>query len=100
MFAPPLIRLLLIGQAVALMFWLYNIAITREGIARVLIGVPFMGLNALFNATCGSFIFWELPREVFFTDRLKRHKAGNDPEKARIARALCCEMNKADPGHC
>lgn len=96
----PLIRLLLIGPAVAAMFWLYSLAVTRRGILRLLIGAPFMGLNALFNLTCGSFIFWELPREWFFTDRLKRHKAGTNADKARLAHILCCEMNKADPGHC
>lgn len=96
----PLIRLLLIGPAVAAMFWLYSLAVTRKGVLRALIGVPFMLMNAAFNATCGSFIFWELPREWFFTDRLKRHKAGDNIDRARIAQMLCREMNKADPGHC
>lgn len=96
----PLIRVFLIGPAVAAMYGLYALAVTRKGVWRVVIGVPFMALNCLFNATCGSFIFWELPREWFFTDRLKRHKAGSDPDRVRIAEVLCREMNKADPGHC
>jgi hypothetical protein len=96
----PLIRLLAIGPAVAAMFAFYALAVTRRGLLRLIIGLPFMAANALFNATCGSFIFWELPREWFFTDRLKRHKAGTDPDRRRVAEMLCREMNKADPGHC
>lgn len=96
----PLIRLLIVGPIVAVMFVMYTIAITRNGASRVIIGVPFMVLNAAFNITCGTFIFWEWPREWFFTDRLKRHKAGDNVDRARIAQMLCREMNKADPGHC
>lgn len=96
----PLIRLLIVGPFVAAMFWLYSLAVTRQGVWRYIIGAPFMFLNAAFNATCGSFIFWELPREIFFTDRLKRHKAGDNADRRRVAEMLCREMNKADPGHC
>ena len=96
----PLIRAFLIGPAVAAMYGFYALAITRTGALRIIIGVPFMAMNALCNATCGSFMVWELPREWFFTDRLKRHKTGEDPERARVAEVLCREMNKADPGHC
>jgi hypothetical protein len=101
MYFSPQQRLWLIGPAALLMFWLYSFAVTRDGWVRIAIGVPFMALNCLFNATCGSFIFWELPREWFFTDRLKRHKRElKDGERQKLAYLLCEEMNKADPGHC
>lgn len=96
----PLIRLLIIGPAVAAMYGFYAFAVTRKGIMRIAVGIFFMPSNAVFNVLIGSFIFWELPREWFFTDRLKRHKAGDNPDRARVAEMLCREMNKADPGHC
>ena len=96
----PMQRLWLIGPAALTMFWLYSFAVTRRGVLRVLIGIPFMVVNAAFNATAGTLIFAELPREWFFTDRLKRMKSSPDRDRAAMAQLLCREMNKADPGHC
>jgi hypothetical protein len=97
----PFQRLLWVGPAVAAMFALYAFAVTRTGVLRVAVGVPFMAVNCLFNAVCGTIIFAELPREWFFTDRLKRHKRSPKSEEAlRVATIICQEMNKADPGHC
>lgn len=97
-------RLWLIGPIALLMFWLYAFAVTRTGIARYVFGIPFQAMNVLFNATAGTLIFWELPKwgrgEWFFTDRLKRHKAGEDETLAYVAGEICYEMNKHDPGHC
>lgn len=94
-------RLWLIGPIALLMFWAYSIDVQAKGPLRVVIGVPFMLLNVMFNAFAGSLIFWELPREWFFTDRLKRHKRSpKNAETLRVATMICQEMNKADPGHC
>ena len=92
-------RLWLVGPLGLLMFWLYCFAVTRQGPLRIIIGVPFMVLNAAFNATCGTIIFAEPPREWFFTDRLKRHRDCSGA-CGEVARTLCAEMCKADPGHC
>lgn len=99
MFGPQQ-RLWLVGPVALLMFWFYAFAVTRQGPLRVIFGVPFMAFNAVFNATIGTVIFAELPREWFFTDRLKRMKESFDPEIAEVARSICRQMNKADPGHC
>ena len=49
--------------------------------------------DVVFNATWGTVIFRELPKEWLFTDRLKRHR--DNPRAARwIAR-----VNLIDPGH-
>jgi hypothetical protein len=97
----PMQRLWLVGPVALVMYWLYCFAVTRTGAVRLIVGVPFMVLNALFNATCGTIIFAELPREWFFTDRLKRHKRSpRDAERYAVAHLICKEMNKADPGHC
>lgn len=96
----PKQRLWLIGPLALLMFWLYSFTVKRSGTLRIIFGVPFMLLNSLFNVTVGSFIFLESPKELFFTDRLKRHKKGTNPELKSLAEDLCKEMNKADPGHC
>lgn len=93
-------RLWLVGPIALMMFWFYCFAVTRTGAVRVFVGLPFMATNALFNLTCGSIIFWELPREVFFTDRLKRQKISENAQNAKVAAIICAEMNKADPGHC
>ena len=56
----------------------------------------FLVQNLTFNALVGSFIFWELPREIGFSTRLIRHKEeGGTYGSARIARIL----NFFDPGH-
>jgi hypothetical protein len=96
----PMERLWLVGPICLVMFWLYWFAITRQGFMRYIVGVPFMVLNGMFNATIGTLIFAEFPREVFFTDRLKRMKKSHDPRVAKVAKMLCEEMNRADPGHC
>ena len=92
-------RLWLIGPIGLIMFWLYAFAVTRKGIVRIIVGIPFMAMNVVFNATVGSFIFWEPPREWFFTDRLKRHKNSTGGRRM-VAYQICCEMNKADKDHC
>lgn len=55
----------------------------------------FIGVicDVIFNATWGTFIFREMPREWLFTQRLKRHKA--DKRAANWVRWL----NLIDPGH-
>lgn len=96
----PMQRLWIVGIPAVLMYWIYCFAITRTGPTRVIVGIPFMLLNAVFNATFGSFIFMEFPREWFFTDRLKRQKDSEKDDCARVAFMICHEMNKFDAGHC
>jgi len=63
----------------------------------------FVGLvlDVLFNWTAGSIVYRELPRELTFTSRCKRHKLApwgtRDREKAEW---WCKQLNKFDPGHC
>lgn len=104
-FFGPHERLWLIGPIALLMFWLYSVAVQVKGPWKIVIGVPFIVINFLFNSIFGSFIFWELPqwhkKEFLFTDRLKRHKRDpKNPESLRVANIICTEMNKADPDHC
>lgn len=96
----PMQRLWIVGIPSVLMYWFYCFAVTRKGATRVIVGIPFMTINAAFNAIFGSFIFWELPREWFFTDRLKRQKESENKDCVHAAYTICHEMNKADKDHC
>lgn len=64
----------------------------------------FQLLNFVYNATCGSYIFWERPRTWFFTDRLEEHKHrirdASTPESQALALEYCGRLGKHDPGHC
>ena len=57
--------------------------------------LAFVALDIVYNVVVGSLLFWELPREALFTNRLKRWDAVSDPRVARFARVL----NYFDPGH-
>lgn len=65
--------------------------------------LTFLLLGALadvvFNATWGSIIFRELPREGLFTSRLKRHWHGNDIKQEDRAAPWVRRVNLIDPGH-
>jgi len=52
-----------------------------------------------FNATWGTWIFRELPREFLFTDRLKRHWRSDDEEQKARAKPWVDRVNMIDPGH-
>jgi len=52
-----------------------------------------------FNATWGTAVFRELPREWLFTDRLKRHWHGDDEIQKARARSWVDRVNFIDPGH-
>lgn len=52
-----------------------------------------------FNATWGTVIFRELPREMTFTARLKRHWRGNDGKQIERAKKWVEYVNMIDPGH-
>jgi hypothetical protein len=56
-------------------------------------------LDVSFNLTFGTLIYAELPHELLFTDRSKRHKAG-DGRRKRIAEWFCRNLNVIDPEHC
>lgn len=51
--------------------------------------------DVLFNVIYGSLIFRELPREFFFTARVKRHVKNYHPK----AMAWKERINKISPGH-
>lgn len=61
----------------------------------------FVGLIAdvLFNATWGTVVFRELPKEFLFTDRLKRHWRGTDEVQKNRAAPWVKRVNLIDPGH-
>ncbi len=57
-------------------------------------------LDVAFNVIFGSYIFAELPRELTFTSRCKRHKKGVDTKRKKKANWWCSQLNKFDKGHC
>ena len=65
----------------------------------LLVGYP---ADIAFNLTRGTIIFRELPRELLFTDRVKRHcqdSASNSEWRYKKACAWRDVLNAIDPGH-
>lgn len=101
-----LLRFLLVGPltfialaSFALYFGARNAGYFRNGLPMVLWGATAGTLTAVTNVTfnwvVATFIFWELPRTVFTTDRL-----GDLRERgSRIAAFLAEQINAWDPGH-
>lgn len=52
-------------------------------------------LDVAFNVVFGTLMFRELPHELLFTDRVKRHFADGD----RLAAWWARNLNLVDPGH-
>lgn len=81
----------------AALFWAER---NLEGWKRIPV-YPFAGifvvLSFVYNATCGWWIFWRLPRELQFTDRLQKYD--QDPELAPYVARFKAVLNESDPGH-
>lgn len=56
-------------------------------------------LDVAFNATFGSLMYREFPRELLFTARCKRHFHGEDGSRRRMAAWWARQLNQFDPGH-
>jgi hypothetical protein len=65
-------------------------------IAFVFVGIPFLILDVLYNFIIGSIIWWELPKELLYTERLKRKKREGYEEAFK----QCEKLKKYDPTHC
>lgn len=72
-------------------FWKVNL------LPLVFIGIV---LDCAFNLTFATLLYRELPRELLFTARCKRHKNGKNVRRKRIADWWCANLNVFDPGHC
>ena len=59
----------------------------------ILFAVPFVPQDVFYNATVGSLLFWERPREWFFTTRLKRYANQTEAERFKAV------LNHFDTGH-
>lgn len=55
-------------------------------------------LDVAFNVVFGSLMFLELPRELLFTSRCKRHFRGHGRGQ-RLAAFWAKQLNQFDPGH-
>lgn len=55
-------------------------------------------LDVAFNVTFGTLMFRELPRELLFTSRCKRHFHGRG-RRQRLAAWWARQLNQFDPGH-
>lgn len=55
--------------------------------------------DIVFNLTRGSLIFRELPHELLFTDRVKRHARKSDGWRKGKADEWAAFLNAVDPGH-
>jgi hypothetical protein len=71
------------------LFWLVNI------LPWAVIG---LALDIAFNATAGTIMYLETPRELLFTARCQRH-VDDDDWRGNVARWWQRQLNQIDPGH-
>lgn len=57
-------------------------------------------MDVLFNWIIGTLYFRELPRELLFTDRCKRHMKGSGAQLRRATLVCAYLLNPFDSGHC
>lgn len=57
-------------------------------------------MDVLFNLIIGTFYFREIPRELLFTDRCKRHIKGSGVQLRRATFVCSYLLNPFDEGHC
>ena len=93
------VRYLIAAPVMLWIYWQYAVTYQLMNRARYLtaviwlpLGIAFALQNVAFNLTFGSFLFWERPRQWFFSDRIR---ATDEARKARF-RVL---LNAHDPGH-
>lgn len=56
-------------------------------------------LDVAFNLVVGTILYREIPRELTFTERCRRHKDSSG-SRGRIARWFCFQFGQIDSGHC
>ena len=97
------IRYLMAAPALLWLYWQYAfvywcIRSAPDAVTWLLVplwvpmGAAFIVQNILFNLTFGSFIFWERPRQWYFSDRIR----AADEQRKRRYRVL---LNAWDEGH-
>lgn len=96
------IRYLIAAPALLWLYWQYAFVYWCMGRARYIavilapvwvpLGLAFVVQNITFNLTFGSFIFWERPRQWYFSDRIR----ATDEQRKRRYRVL---LNAWDEGH-
>lgn len=93
------VRYLLMAWPILWLLWQYALVYQCYNRARywtfwlwIPLGLAFVVQNVIFNATVGTLIFWERPRQWFFSDRLR---ALPKEERVRYQRLL----NAHDPNH-
>lgn len=93
------VRYLISAPALLWLYWQYALVyqlMNRSYYLTMLVwlplGVAFAIQNVVFNATFGTFIFWERPKQWFFSDRIR---AMTCYRKERFKKLL----NYHDPDH-
>jgi len=84
----------------AMLAWFAFYALLAEVLPRRVVVViafltGFVLADVIYNWTVGTFLFWELPREWLFTDRLKRL---HDADVHAVDRFVVV-LNSLDEGH-
>lgn len=59
----------------------------------------FLVLDLAWNLTVGTLVFGELPRELLFTSRVKRHLRHSKGRDQSRAVWWAARLNEIDPGH-
>ena len=59
----------------------------------------FLVLDFAWNVVVGTIAFRELPRELLFTSRVKRHLRHSRGSRQRRAKWWADRLNELDPGH-
>ena len=94
------LRYLIVALPMLWLYWQYAVvylcmnsrAKWPLAVVWVPLGVAFALQNIAFNLTCGTFLYWQRPRQWYFSDRIRQ---GSEERKERFRRLL----NPYDPDH-
>ena len=84
----------------SILLWVLFIAVEVKHIG----GKPLMFVGAIvdftYNVIWGSLMFFQIPREVFFSQRVSKNKY-LDGYRGKLARFICTHLlNRFLPNHC
>lgn len=75
-------------------------SVIPKWIPMIIVGIPFIILDVIYNVVFGSFVFLEFPREWLYTKRIVRHRNSPYSGPREFSHFMCRILDHWDPGHC
>lgn len=94
---------LMLSFAIIMTIWARVENTILEIPAKIVLGIPFVIANFLFNWTVMTPVFWpDRPEKLFeqTTSRMKRYRRTGTGRRLRFANFVCRWLNRFDEDHC